>query len=89
VSYSTRLREHAKKIGRDTRIALVGAGQMGNGIAHVFAQQGYPVNLIDVKQEALDKALATIAKNLDRQIAKGSISEADKKTNVRQHQLVH
>jgi 3-hydroxybutyryl-CoA dehydrogenase len=52
------------------KIAVVGAGQMGNGIAHVFAQQGYPVNLIDVKQEALDKALATIAKNLDRQILK-------------------
>jgi len=64
------------------KIAVVGAGQMGNGIAHVFAQQGYPVNLIDVKQEALDKALATIAKNLDRQIAKGSISEADKKQTL-------
>ncbi len=60
------------------KIAVIGAGQMGNGIAHVFAQQGYPVNLIDVKQEALDKALATISKNLDRQLAKGSITEADK-----------
>ena len=57
------------------KIAVVGAGQMGNGIAHVFAQNGFPVNLIDVKQEALDKALATISKNLDRQVAKGTLTE--------------
>ena len=64
------------------KIAVVGAGQMGNGIAHVFAQTGYPVNLIDVKQEALDKALATISKNLDRQIAKGSLSEEAKASTL-------
>lgn len=51
---------------------------MGNGIAHVFAQKGYSVNLIDVRQEALDKALATIGKNMDRQIAKGGLTEEEK-----------
>ncbi len=51
---------------------------MGNGIAHVFAQQGFEVNLIDVSGPALEKALATIAKNLDRQLAKGTLTEADK-----------
>lgn len=59
-------------------IGVIGAGTMGNGIAHTFAQFDYKVNLIDVSQPALDKALATIAKNLDRQVAKGSITEADK-----------
>ncbi len=56
------------------RIAVVGAGQMGNGIAHVFAQSGYPVTMIDISQEALDKGRATIEKNLDRQLKKGIIS---------------
>lgn len=51
---------------------------MGNGIAHVFAQNGFSVNLIDLKQEMLDKALATIAKNLDRQVAKSIITEEQK-----------
>ncbi len=51
---------------------------MGNGIAHVFAQCGYAVNLIDVKQEMLDKAMATITKNMDRQVAKGSLTEEQK-----------
>lgn len=51
---------------------------MGNGIAHVFAQCGYAVNLIDVKQEMLDKAMATITKNMDRQVAKGSLIEEQK-----------
>ena len=51
---------------------------MGNGIAHVFAQFGYQVTLIDINQDALDKAIATIGKNLDRQVAKEKISEADK-----------
>jgi len=59
-------------------IAVIGAGTMGNGIAHVFAQNGYNVQLIDVSEEALDKALATIGKNMDRMIAKEKISEADK-----------
>ncbi|MDZ4822699.1 MAG: 3-hydroxybutyryl-CoA dehydrogenase [Flavobacteriales bacterium] len=56
-------------------ISVIGAGQMGNGIAHVFAQNGYAVTLVDVKQDALDKAIGTITKNLDRQVAKGSITE--------------
>lgn len=51
---------------------------MGNGIAHVFAQFGYQVNLIDVSEAALERALATISKNLDRQVAKGGITEAEK-----------
>ncbi|MFM9949990.1 MAG: 3-hydroxybutyryl-CoA dehydrogenase [Saprospiraceae bacterium] len=59
-------------------ISVIGAGTMGNGIAHVFAMTGYPVALIDVAADALDRALATIAKNLDRMVAKGTISEADK-----------
>jgi 3-hydroxybutyryl-CoA dehydrogenase len=60
------------------RIAVIGAGQMGNGIAHVFAQSGFDVVMIDVAQQALDKGRDTIAKNLDRQVKKGSIKEADK-----------
>ena len=59
-------------------VAVIGAGTMGNGIAHVFAQFGYQVNLIDVSEAALERAVATIAKNLDRQVAKGGITEADK-----------
>ena len=59
-------------------ISVIGGGTMGNGIAHVFAQNGFNVNLIDLKQEMLDKTLATIAKNLDRQVAKGSITEEQK-----------
>lgn len=59
-------------------IAVIGGGTMGNGIAHVFAQFGYNVNLIDISTPALEKAMATIEKNLDRQVAKGSLSEADK-----------
>ncbi|MBU3658294.1 MAG: 3-hydroxybutyryl-CoA dehydrogenase [Flavobacteriales bacterium] len=59
-------------------VAVIGAGTMGNGIAHVFAQFGYKVNLIDVSQASLDKAIATIGKNLDRQVAKGALTEADK-----------
>ena len=51
-------------------IAVIGSGTMGNGIAHVFAQFGYKVNLIDVNADALKKAIDTISKNLDRQIAK-------------------
>ncbi len=59
-------------------ISVIGGGTMGNGIAHVFAMKDYQVNLIDVRQEALDKALATIGKNLDRMVAKERISEQDK-----------
>ncbi len=59
-------------------IAVIGAGTMGNGIAHVFATAGYQVNLIDISQEALDKALAVIGKNLDRQIKKEIIAQEEK-----------
>jgi len=59
-------------------IAVIGAGTMGNGIAHVFAQNGYNVQLIDVSEQALEKALATIGKNMDRMIAKEKINEAHK-----------
>jgi 3-hydroxybutyryl-CoA dehydrogenase len=59
-------------------IAVIGAGTMGNGIAHVFAQCGYNVNLIDVSPKALEKGLATISKNLDRQVAKEKISATEK-----------
>ncbi|GAB2610798.1 3-hydroxyacyl-CoA dehydrogenase family protein [Belliella aquatica] len=59
-------------------IAVIGSGTMGNGIAHVFAQFDYKVSLIDINQNALEKALATIGKNLDRQVSKGLLSEADK-----------
>lgn len=60
------------------QIAVIGGGTMGNGIVHVFAQNGYAVNLIDVKQDMLDKAIGTITKNMDRQIAKGTLTEDDK-----------
>lgn len=59
-------------------ITVIGAGTMGNGIAHVFAQSGFKVTLVDVAQAALDRAISTIGKNLDRQIAKGSLTEDDK-----------
>ncbi len=59
-------------------IAVIGAGTMGNGIAHVFAQSGYSVTLIDLSKEALDRALGTITKNLDRQLAKEKIAQEDK-----------
>jgi 3-hydroxybutyryl-CoA dehydrogenase len=60
------------------RVGVIGAGQMGNGIAHVSALAGLSVVMLDVKQEALDKALATIARNLDRQVSKGAIDAAAK-----------
>ena len=63
------------------QISVIGAGQMGNGIAHVFAQSGHGVTLIDVSQAGLDKGLATIAKNLDRQVTKGSLT-ADQKAET-------
>jgi len=56
------------------RIAVVGAGQMGNGIAHTFAMSGYPVTMIDISQEALDKGRSTIEKNLERQVKRGTIA---------------
>lgn len=59
-------------------VAVIGSGTMGNGIAHVFAQTGYKVALIDISQASLDKGIATISKNLDRMVAKEKITEADK-----------
>jgi 3-hydroxybutyryl-CoA dehydrogenase len=59
-------------------ISVIGAGTMGNGIAHAFAQSGYKVNLIDLSSDALDRAIQSITKNLDRQLAKEKISNQDK-----------
>jgi 3-hydroxybutyryl-CoA dehydrogenase len=61
-------------------IAVIGAGQMGNGIVHVFAQQGYKVTMIDVQEAALAKDMATIQKNMERQVAKGTITEDQMKS---------
>ncbi|QNN44631.1 3-hydroxyacyl-CoA dehydrogenase family protein [Pedobacter roseus] len=60
------------------QIAVIGSGTMGNGIAHTFAQFNYQVNLIDINQSALDKAIQTINKNLDRQVTKGTLTEEQK-----------
>ncbi len=64
------------------QIAVIGAGTMGNGIAHVFAQHGYSVSLIDVNAEALEKAVKTITKNLDRQLAKERITQEVKDSTL-------
>ena len=64
-------------------VAVIGAGTMGNGIAHTFAQFDYKVQLIDVQQTSLDKGIATITKNLDRMVAKETITEADKKRTLK------
>jgi 3-hydroxybutyryl-CoA dehydrogenase len=69
-------------------ITVIGSGTMGNGIAHTFALFGYQVSLVDISQPALDKALATITKNLDRQVSKGAITEELKQSalkNIRLH----
>jgi len=65
------------------QVTVIGSGTMGNGIAHVFAQFGNKVNLVDISQTALDKAIATIGKNLDRQVAKGVISEDEKSATLK------
>jgi 3-hydroxybutyryl-CoA dehydrogenase len=65
------------------RVGVIGAGTMGNGIAHVFARSGYAVTLCDVERRFLDRALATIGKNLDREVAKGKTSVADKATALK------
>ncbi|WP_242919444.1 3-hydroxyacyl-CoA dehydrogenase family protein [Pontibacter liquoris] len=65
------------------KIAVIGSGTMGNGIAHAFAQNGFPVSLIDISEEALQKALGTIAKNLDRIVAKGNLTEEQKAHTLR------
>ena len=63
-------------------VAVIGAGTMGNGIAHTFAQSGYKVQLIDISEDSLKKGMDTISKNLDRMVAKEKISEADKKETL-------
>lgn len=65
------------------KIAVIGAGTMGNGIAHTFAQFGYKVNLIDISEERLEKGIKTISGNLDRMVSKERISEADKETTLK------
>ncbi|MBT6809080.1 MAG: 3-hydroxybutyryl-CoA dehydrogenase [Flavobacteriales bacterium] len=63
-------------------ITIIGAGTMGNGIAHTFAQSGYSVNLVDISANALDRAIDTITKNLDRMVSKDKISEEDKNSTL-------
>ena len=63
-------------------VSVIGAGTMGNGVAHVFAQAGFHVTIVDISLAQLDRAVATIAKNLDRQLAKGTITEEQKKTTL-------
>ncbi len=63
-------------------IAVIGAGTMGNGIAHTFAQSGFTVKLIDVSEQSIERGMATIAKNLDRMVAKGAITEADRSKTI-------
>ncbi|NCU02365.1 MAG: 3-hydroxybutyryl-CoA dehydrogenase, partial [Chitinophagaceae bacterium] len=71
------------------QIAVVGAGTMGNGIAHVFAQNGFAVTLIDVHPGQLVKAKETIAKNLDRQVAKGILTEEQKQSTLKNITTTH
>jgi 3-hydroxybutyryl-CoA dehydrogenase len=70
-------------------ISVIGAGTMGNGIAHVFAQHNFKVNLVDVSKLQLDKALATITKNLDRQLSKGTITEEVKANTLKNIKLMN
>ena len=70
------------------RVGVVGAGTMGNGIAHVFARSGYEVGLCDLEQKLLDRALAVIAKNLDREVTKAKITEAQKTETLKRITLI-
>jgi 3-hydroxybutyryl-CoA dehydrogenase len=70
------------------KIAVIGAGTMGNGIAHVFAQNNFNVSLVDIKQEYLDKAVSTITKNLDRQIKKEVITQSEKEKTLSNIKIV-
>jgi 3-hydroxybutyryl-CoA dehydrogenase len=63
-------------------VTVIGSGTMGNGICHVFAQSGFKVHMMDINQAALDKAVVTIGKNMDRQVSKGSLSEDDKTSSI-------
>jgi 3-hydroxybutyryl-CoA dehydrogenase len=65
-----------------THAAVVGAGTMGNGIAHVFALHGWQVTLVDVGQDILDRAMATIQKNLGRQVGKGKLTQEEAEAAV-------
>ncbi len=65
-----------------TNVTVIGSGTMGNGICHIFAQSGFNVSMMDIRQEALDKALATIGKNMDRQVSKGTLTEEDKQQSL-------
>ncbi len=67
-------------------ISVIGSGTMGNGIAHLFAQQGFEVALVDLSPDQLQKGMTTIAKNMDRQIAKGTLTEADKAASL--HRII-
>src|SRR5690606_16516139 len=78
---AVRVRE-AERMAEGMRAAVVGAGTMGNGIAHVFSQNGYPVTLIDVSREQLTKAQQTIAANLDRQVKEGTNDAAAKEATL-------
>ena len=69
-------------MGEINRVAVVGGGTMGNGIAHVFAQYGFDVLLVDVSQERVDHAVRTITSNLDRQVKKGTIDQAARDATV-------
>src|SRR5436190_6599670 len=64
-------------------ITVIGAGTMGNGIAHVFAQNGFTVSLCDVSKEVLDKAVATVSKNLDRMVSKGAVTAEVKDSTLK------
>src|SRR3984893_14405298 len=70
------------------RIGVIGAGTMGNGIAHVFARSGYSVVLCDVEQRFLERGLATITKNLDREVAKNKITAEDKASALKNIEAV-
>ena len=63
-------------------VTVIGSGTMGNGISHVFAQCGFNVNMMDIKQDALDKAIAVIGKNMDRQVSKGALTEEAKQQSL-------
>ena len=63
-------------------ITIIGAGTMGNGIAHAFAQKEYKVTIVDIYNESLEKAIATITKNLDRMLSKEKITEQEKKNTL-------
>jgi 3-hydroxybutyryl-CoA dehydrogenase len=65
------------------KVSVIGAGTMGNGIAHVFAMNGFTVNLVDVSEEALKKAIGTVTKNLDRMVVKGSITQEVKESTLK------